>query len=917
MKNIYRKIFVQLVIFLAILGGLAFFALSCCDAGVEVGRWKIESVRVGVEGCYKNGLWALAVVDFSVPECVIASGKDIFVLIDSVDSDGTPVTYRKKIGVAEIFEQAGEISEPAGKIFKRMGGISEPSGKIFEQSVKIFESSGENSEQADKNSEPADEPQTGIVDQDTKPNSNKNLSTTIYFRTGRDTAPIVVKIESDQKILTSISLAPKDKNPQNQNAENFIFQKPIPNERQIILVVGNEDIGLQGAIAELALREERRPFVVKVESVLDLPDEWFGYEAVDLIVLTTTEPEKFKNLHAKSPQITAIDKWVKLGGRMLFCAGRDSEVLLAKKGESGLDSPLLPFLAGKFEKMTDIRKGDLLETFVQSKRKIQIESADDFMMMPSISTPKGLVLLKDGDLPVLSQYLHGFGTITYFGGDLSGKPLGTWRDRTTLVRKILRWDTERQNTRPQDMSLIQPAYNDVSGQIRSATDKFDEVQIVPFSLILVILAVYWLAVSAGDWFVVRKIFKRPMLTWITFPFWILLFCTISYFIVLCGRPSGVILREIVVVDVEPEQNVFRSSVWGNLYSPLDASYSLSLSGKNKLPNIPKPVLAVGFSPEQPLRDAALACSASGISKQLEYVPVAREPKTEIAREPKTENTAIQKNTPELSGAVAAGEDEILFFSWQGLTGNGLGGMNPKTINPTVWKNNANQNQPDKIENVPIQTRSTKSFYGERFGINKNIKTVKSNLLADEGLPVGELLFEGLPAMRDVVLVYGRWLIPIGQTPEHGKITIDKKSQRQDISDILLTKTALDNDSLRHISNYNTLSTDATYIVKMLSVHEQLGGYETIGLFNTFQRSLDMSGILATNHAILIGEFNPDQIPPDGIEISDKITRRTKTILRQVLPVTPTKARTILGGDTRLETQDQTIQSPIKEPERKR
>ncbi|MDR1480346.1 MAG: hypothetical protein LBJ00_15530 [Planctomycetaceae bacterium] len=33
--------------------------------------------------------------------------------------------------------------------------------------------------------------------------------------------------------------------------------------------------------------------------------------------------------------------------------------------------------------------------------------------------------------------------------------------------------------------------------------------------------------------------------------------------------------------------------------------------------IPKPVWAVGFAPEQPLRDATLACSASGISKQLE------------------------------------------------------------------------------------------------------------------------------------------------------------------------------------------------------------------------------------------------------------------------------------------------------------
>ncbi|MDR1477870.1 MAG: hypothetical protein LBJ00_02905 [Planctomycetaceae bacterium] len=39
----------------------------------------------------------------------------------------------------------------------------------------------------------------------------------------------------------------------------------------------------------------------------------------------------------------------------------------------------------------------------------------------------------------------------------------------------------------------------------------------------------------------------------------------------------------------------------------------------RLRSIPKPVWAVGFAHEQPLRDATLACPASGISKQLGYI----------------------------------------------------------------------------------------------------------------------------------------------------------------------------------------------------------------------------------------------------------------------------------------------------------
>ncbi|MDR1478969.1 MAG: hypothetical protein LBJ00_08505 [Planctomycetaceae bacterium] len=54
------------------------------------------------------------------------------------------------------------------------------------------------------------------------------------------------------------------------------------------------------------------------------------------------------------------------------------------------------------------------------------------------------------------------------------------------------------------------------------------------------------------------------------------------------------------------------------YPTTKSARATRFAHKQTLHVIPKPVWGVGFALEQPLRDATLACSASGISKQLKY-----------------------------------------------------------------------------------------------------------------------------------------------------------------------------------------------------------------------------------------------------------------------------------------------------------
>ncbi|MDR0704671.1 MAG: hypothetical protein LBF88_06735 [Planctomycetaceae bacterium] len=739
---------------------------------------EIQSVRVGIEGFYKNGLWTPIIVEWSGTE-----DQPVSISISSSDSDGTPITYQHTIPF----------------------------------------------------------------------HGNRTL---VYAKLGRKDGMLTVKIETPNGIFVQKQIRPSG-NPlksKTVNSSQDRFCEPVLNERPIYLIVGNEDVGLQGAVAELSLREDRRPILVKVNSVAELPDQWFGFEAVEMIVLTTTEPQQFENLNANSPQIKAVDNWVRLGGKLFFCAGRDSEPLLRNP-----DSALRKFLPGKFSEMTELRQGTPLELFVGSKRSVFMNGTNDapFLKMPRFTESRGITFVRDGDLPLVLRCAHGFGTIIYFGGDLSGKPLQHWRDRVALVKNMLQWNREKPPQISNSISgaMIQLGYNDISGQVRSALDRFDDVHIIPFSIILIILTVYWLVVGLFDWFLVHKILKRPVATWITFPFWIVLFSALTYYLAASGRPDKAILNELDLIDIDGKTGDLRYSSWGHLYSSSDAKFSLSLKTAPIVPhNVTESVIP--------------SC--------------------------------------------------LTLFSWNGLPGTGLGGMSPQTVSPTIWQTNSIQEFRNKITeyslpsitDVPIQVRSTKSFFGQSWFNSYDVldsldstfsfpSRSTSQLTDEEGIPVGFLEWSSwFPKLDDCILAYGRWVQDIGTIEPGQKISVGKTTPRRELRDLLLAKEITDDTTLRRLAMYNPQSADLDYIIRVLSLHGVLGGYESTGLYNTFQKSLDMSELLSTDRALLIGTVRntlqksslpePSQPEPFGSTITGKnIENRRKIIFRQSLPITLT------------------------------
>lgn len=783
------------LIFIALLG---IPLLNANEDTPLVSSNRIESVQVGIEGFYKNGLWTPITVEWSISP---RSNTAMNLTVSSVDSDGTPIEYR------QAFPMPRPIEGPnaAALYFREI----------------------------------------------------------LYAKLGRQAASLNIRIDAgneqtQQQVLRPTG-APVKQRKRTEDTLPFRFFQPISCERPIYLVVGKEDIGLQGAIAELALREDRRPLLVKVTSFAELPDQWFGYEAVDMVVLTTTEPEQFAGLNSASPQIKALDDWIKLGGRLFFCAGKDSGPFL--EPENGV---LRPFLPGKFDKMTELRKNAPLEIFVGSERQIVMNGTPEapFLQMPHFTEPRGIVFLKEIDLPLVLHCAHGLGTIVYFGGDLSGRPLSIWRDRVPLVKKILEWNKPQTITSRMNASLLQLGYNDISGQIRSALDRFESVRVVPVSFILVLLTFYWLAVGPLDWFVVHKILKKPVLTWVTFPFWILIFCGLAYYLAVPGRPNKVLLNELTLFDFDAETGIQRENCWANLYSPRDARYTLLLD------------------------------SAAKQSADVSEYPIST------------------------------------LFSWNGLPGGGLGGMAPKTVSPTIWQEGTMQDFSDlatyhkplqTVKDIPMQVRSTKSFFGHRWMLDDSPITnaralvqsqdqdqgCKVDLADEEGVLTGKLtLPQWLPTLENGLLIYGRWAQELG-TLERGKeIKIDNKTTpRRELRDLLIPPSIQNDSQLSRIATYNTQATDLEYIARVFSLYGMLGGFEVIGLSNAFQKNLDMSSLFAADRAILIGTL-PDKSSnfvgscvtlQTGLVRGELEERNRKILVRVSLPIRLTELSPRIGG----------------------
>lgn len=345
----------------------------------------------------------------------------------------------------------------------------------------------------------------------------------------------------------------------------------MPSDRDWILTLG-PDVGIA------ATANSSR--VTAVTDIPALPTNWFAYEAVNTIVLSTSDSSMLTAITPK--QFAALQQWVELGGRLVTCVGAGGEDV------AGVGRPLANLIPGTFSRVQTVRNLTALESYVASSQALDAIEVDGRPVPLQICLLENVIgniavyeQAAEGLRPIIVRAPTGLGQVVFVASDLDRPPFSEWKDRPRLIEKLLRFDTEQQQDRSvgggATGQLVHLGYDDLVGQLRTAAEQFSGVDFVPFSWVAGLIAVYILLIGPADYFFLRDVLRRMRWTWVTFPIIAVGFCALA--VLLHGRfkAANVKVNQIDLVDIDLDRSIVRGTTWTHLYSPASASYDLQLT----------------------------------------------------------------------------------------------------------------------------------------------------------------------------------------------------------------------------------------------------------------------------------------------------------------------------------------------------
>ncbi len=292
-------------------------------------------------------------------------------------------------------------------------------------------------------------------------------------------------------------------------------------------------------------------------------------------------------------QSAALERWVQSGGHLVLSVG-------ARATEFS-SSPLANWILTSNRTIKPASVGDLegLKSFATTQAPIPIVSRVSGSLL---SGSDGTVIVPSIDGAIVSRFAHGFGQVTLVGLDLDRKPLNVWRGLDSLLVALAGLKVQEVAGAQNYDRLSRTGITDLASQLHLAVSRFPEVSEHSAYGVLGLILVYLMVVGPLDYFFVHRVLKRPSLTWVSFPFVVLLAVALATFTASAGSSNNLLtLRQTEVLDIDGQTGFVRSTGWLSAYSGTNSRQSVSVAANTKefnWKNAPKPSLNWSATPEE-------------------------------------------------------------------------------------------------------------------------------------------------------------------------------------------------------------------------------------------------------------------------------------------------------------------------------
>ena len=340
-------------------------------------------------------------------------------------------------------------------------------------------------------------------------------------------------------------------------------------------------------------RQDLKEHVARLQ-VEQFPDNPIALEGLDAVYLNSE-----KALGLKVNQVTALLTWIQEGGRLVVTVEQLSEV-----NSTPWLQQLLPC---EFTDMVNITVDqDILRWLrtnpdtkplsvapprsperpgrrdrtakrpaapvVNPSELLAIEANFEEAEVP-VATGRlrdGQVILAADNHPLIIHANRGRGEVIVLTFSPEREPFRSWKQRHLFWTKLLSVPARS----PEYVAWGGMSLDGVFGALIDSR----QVRKLPVEWLLLLLLVYLVVIGPFDQYWLKKI-NRQMLTWITFPTYVVLFSLLIYFIGYKLRAGETEWNELQVVDVLPHgQNTgLRGRTFASIYSSANANYQLAFT----------------------------------------------------------------------------------------------------------------------------------------------------------------------------------------------------------------------------------------------------------------------------------------------------------------------------------------------------